>query len=457
MKKKSNALLCSVIRRIALWVLVVAVAVCGTACGDEETTVKKGKLRESLKSETKVTEAPTGEVTPEVTPAETTKTLTLWCTAVETSSERMAYDQAINELSRRYPDITINMEASPNDDYKFKLKSAMSTGDIPDIFYTWGCSFLSDFVDIGRVYCLDKAYGRYSGRLTETMCRNTMYNGKKYGIPMSMTVVTLFVNMDLLRTAGFDSVPTDYDSLVACCDALKAQGITPFGCSREEWCISEYIEPIILKTVGAATLDGIFRGKLSWDNNAVANAIDIFQNFIRKGYFAATDAYRNHDEVKTDFMKGRYAFYQNGSWNCADMANNCEFDVRVSEFPVMDASRGKTGQLIGGPTDALAVSAETKDPELTAQVAYEFAELVSKYNYLFGGGLPAWKVDYSTDDVNPLLRKVAEMVHEADYLVLYGDTAMPSSRIDDYLMAIAKVYNGIISGTGFVNEMKLAE
>ena len=383
--------------------------------------------------------------------------LTMWCIATKSDSNRHSYEAAIAEMEKKYPDTKLNWEAIENETYKQKIKAAVSGNNMPDIFFTWSCAFLGDFVKEDKVYCLDDAYKGFADKLPEKMCKNTTYNGKKYGVPLTMNIVGLFANLDILKEVGYDDVPETYEKLIECCDKLVAAGKIPFGCAgKETWCVTEYLESIIEKSCGAKTLDDIFVNGATWDNQDVAKAVDIFQEMIKKGYFDPDGISLGNDDVKANFMAGKYAFYMNGTWNCGEFAAKEGFNVKVSEFPVIDGTKAKLGQLIGGPSDTLAVAKSAKDAENTAKYTLELGQLICKYGYLDGCGLPAWTVDYNADSVNALTKSVAEIVAKSDYMVLFGDTAMPADEAGKYLEQVAKVYGGEVDGAGFIAALKAA-
>ena len=326
----------------------------------------------------------------------------------------------------------------------------MADPEMPDIFFTWSGAFLGDFVDAGQVYCLDEAYQNYAELLPEVMLQNSTYDGKHYAVPLTMNIVTLFANMDLLKEAGWDHAPTTYDELIQCCDDLVAKGIIPFGCSGSAtWCVTEYLEPIIEKTIGYEAMNKIFAGRGTWNDPAIAKAVDTFQEMITKGYFDPDGLSLGNDQVKANFIAGKYAFYQNGSWNCGEV-NDAEGNFQVALFPVMDAEKATYGQVIGGPNDALAVSAASKDPDLAAKVAFELGKEICHYGYLAGSGLPAWTPDYDTSAVKPLVADVAKIVAESEGMVLFGDTAMSADPANIYLSYVAQVYGCEIDGAGFI-------
>ena len=379
-------------------------------------------------------------------------TLTMWCIATESDANRPAYEQAVAEFEAAHPDIDIQWEAFENQSYKTKIKSAMSDPDsLPDIFFTWAGAFLGDFADMGTAYCLDEAYKPFAEQLPEVMLQNASYGGKHYGVPLTMNIVTLFANMDLLAKAGWDHVPQTYEDLTACCDALVAAGITPFGCAgKETWCVTEYLEPIMEKTIGYEALNEIFAGRATWNNEGVANAVATFQDMINKGYFDPNGMALGNDEVKANFIAGKYAFYQNGSWNCGEV-NDAEGNFQVALFPVMDSEKATYGQVIGGPSDTLAVSSHSKNADLAAQAAFELGRAICHYGYLAGSGLPAWTPDYDTSAVKALVSDVAKIVAESEGMVLFGDTAMSADPANTYLDYVSQVYGCEIDGAGFIS------
>lgn len=87
--------------------------------------------------------------------------LTMWCIATESDSNRKSYELSIADFEKAHPEINFTWEAVENQAYKTKIKAAVSANEMPDIFFTWSCAFLGDFVEAGRVYCVDEVYAQY--------------------------------------------------------------------------------------------------------------------------------------------------------------------------------------------------------------------------------------------------------------------------------------------------------
>ena len=363
------------------------------------------------------------------------------------------YNHAITELKSAYPNINANIRFFENEEYKQKIRLDAMAGALPDIFYTWTGSFLGEFVDLGEVYCSNDVIKKYvsNGDITKVMLKNCTYDGKYYGVPLYMNSVVMYSNMDLLKKAGYKSVPKTFEDLLKCCEELVNNGITPFGCAGSEtWCITEYLESIIEKNIGADALNSVFAGESSFDDPSIEDSVDLFKKMIAKGYFNNDIANASNDDVSGRFYDGEFAFYVNGSWNCGWFSDDPEFasKLEITEFPVFDSKKANSGMLIGGPADGLAVSVFAKNPEITSEYAVALAKIVSKQGYLRGNGLPAWKISYDDSSVNSLTKTVAKMLADAKGLVLYGDTAIKDK--DTYLRYVQSIISDDIDGNAFI-------
>lgn len=433
-------------KKVLALLLAMGVMISLVGCG--ETAATEAPAAEGAPAATEA--APAATDTPVAEVSEPTD-LTMWCIAVESDSNRHAYEAGIADFQAAHPEINLTWEATQNQEYKTKLKAAVAANEMPDIFFTWGAGFLKEFVDADRVYCVDDVYAKYASQLPEVMMSNYTFDGKRYAVPTNFNIVAMFANTEILKQAGIDKVPATYEELMTCCDALVAKGIIPFGCSgKEAWAISEYLESIVEKSVGATALKDMYMGNASWNNEGVIKAIEKFQEMINKKYFDPEGPALTNDETKANFIAGKYAFYINGTWNCADIAKAGLQDVvQVSEFPVIDSTKSQLGELIGGANDSLAVAASSKNAAVAAESAFEIAKNICHYGYLDGNGLPAWTPDYDTSALNPLTQSVAAIVAQSKQNVLFGDNFLSADKANIYLDYVTQAYANAIDAKAY--------
>ena len=372
-------------------------------------------------------------------------TLTLWSIATESDSSHQAFVDGIAAFEAEHPGVKIEHVTTENEAYKTKIKAAMSSGEgLPDIFFTWGMGFLGEFVNAGRVYCVDNEYEAYKDELPEAMTVNVRYDNKMYGVPYTMSLVTLYANMDLLAQVGYEDIPATYEDMMACCEALKAAGIIPFGVSGKElWCLSEYVEPLVIKSVGGQALRDMYNGEASWNNDGVVKAIEAFQGMVENEYFDPSAAALGNDEVKNNFIAGKYAFYQNGSWNNKDIGEQAQFTVKAGTFPVLDDSI-PLYSMIGGPNNTLAVTESCEHKDLAVAAAFELAKFMSDADYKSGANLPCWAADPNAE-VNDLIQAAADMASKAEDMVLFGDNFLNADAANTYLDYIGLAYAGDVT------------
>lgn len=382
-------------------------------------------------------------------------TLTMWCNIPESDGYRHALECAIDDLEDKYPNVKINWEAFEYESYKIKLKAAVAANELPDIFVTPTGSFLGVFTEAGCIYCLDDMYEEYEDELPECMLTTSTFGGKHYGVPYNMNTIILFANMDLLKEAGYDEIPTTYNDLIECCEALKKKNITPFGVAGSEtWCVSEFAESLMLQTVGAETLSDLFYGNETWDNEGIALAVDMFQSWNESEYFASNGENLTYSEVLINFESGDYAFMVTGTWNCLNIATTADFEVAISGLPVIDSEKAEEGLFLGGPSEAFAVSSGSEHPQAAAQFSFELGRLMSHYGYLDGCGLPAWEIYGDTSDIEELSLEAAQMNLEATGFVLYGDVAIDDDDFETYYSYMEQIYDGSIDGQGFIEGLE---
>lgn len=383
--------------------------------------------------------------------AEEEITLKLWSIATESDSSHQAYVDAIAAFEAAHPGVKIEHVATENEQYKTKIKSAMSANKgLPDIFFTWGMGFLGEFVNAGdRVFCVEDAYQAYKDELPEPMTVNVRYDGKMYGVPYTMSLVTLYANLDILKEVGYEAIPATYEDMIACCDKLVAAGYIPFGVSgKEAWCLSEYVEPLTIKSIGGQKLKDIYNGVASWNDEGVVAAIEAFQDMIKKGYFDPSASALSNDEVKNNFIAGKYAFYQNGSWNNKDIGEQAKFNVVAGTFPVLNPDNASLYAMIGGPNNTLAVTESCEHKDLAVEAAFFLARYFSDADYKSGANLPCWAADPEAE-VNALIQAAADMAAKAEDMVLFGDNFLSADAANTYLDYIVQAWAGDITAAEY--------
>ncbi|MDD6826957.1 MAG: extracellular solute-binding protein [Oscillospiraceae bacterium] len=383
-------------------------------------------------------------------------TLTLWSIATQSDTFRESYDKAIADFEASHENVKIVHEAFENESYKTKIKAAVAANELPDVFYTWAGGFSQSFVESGKVLALDSYYDKYKDELSEAALKNITYDGKLYGSTMVTPVSVMWYNQKIFNDNGL-STPETWDDFVNVCKKLRESGIDPIATSaKDKWVLAMLHDGLTLKSVGPEKLQKTLlkQGGSYSDPDFLLSAQKI-KELVDINAFIDGAAALSNDEASAEFYNGKAAMYFTGSWMGASIMTDAKNpdDFSVAPIPVVNSANAKITDFMGGGADSLMVAASTKNADLSAELAFELTKGISKYGYLSGAGIPAWKVNYDDSVVPPLTKKVAEYANNATSFTLWFDTLLSSEDANEYLPLLQKLYLGSLSPEDFQKEM----
>ena len=383
-------------------------------------------------------------------------TITLWSIATESDSFHTAYADAIKDFETSHPGVKVVHETFENESYKTKIKSAVAANELPDVFYTWAGGFSQLFVDSGKVLDLTSYCANYKEDLSEAAVANITYDGKVYGSTIVTPVSAMWYNQKIFKENNLEA-PATWDDFVNVCTTLKAAGVTPIATSaKDKWVLAMLHDGLTLKSVGPEKLQKTLlkQGGSYSDPDFLLSAQKI-KELSDIGAFIDGAAALSNDEASAEFYAGKAAMYFTGSWMGGSIMTDAAdpTDFSVAPIPVVNDKNAKLTDFMGGGADSLMVAASTKDADLSAEFAFEVTKGISKYAYLSGAGIPAWKVNYDDSSVPELTKKVTEYANSATSFTLWFDTLLESEDANEYLALLQKLYLGSITPEDFQKEM----
>lgn len=188
-----------------MWVLGAAMALVVAACSSGATTDGTAPAPTETEAASTDTEGPAPTEAP---PEQVTIRYFTFSAAPDHLAD---LDAMIAAFNKENPNITVQVETAPFDEYFAKLQTQIAGGDAPDAFelnFENFVSFASKGVlaDLGPLMASDKGFdrGAYYQRAFEAFS----LDGTQYALPESYSTVLLFYNKDLFDRAGIP-YPTD--------------------------------------------------------------------------------------------------------------------------------------------------------------------------------------------------------------------------------------------------------
>jgi ABC-type glycerol-3-phosphate transport system substrate-binding protein len=301
--------------------------------------------------------------------------LTVWAGDIPDDSPDHAYAKAlVTGFQAQYPDIQLDYVGLGNDGFKDKLKVTMASGSgLPDVFQTWGGSVMGGYADAGKLLDLTKDLKDVPGSAAAASA--VTWKGKIYGVAPFFAVAGLFVNEGIFKANNL-KVPTTVEGFEAVCDALKAKGIQPFACgAKDKWPALALYMYLTNRFGGDASAKASKR-QLAYDSAAFVKAAQLYQKWVKAGYFGATPLGEGYGDAQQLMFTGKAAMMITGSWMCANFSSKDMTDQTIAfyAFPALaKGGVGKATDLMGMTDIGYAASVTAKDKKDAAVKFLKYA------------------------------------------------------------------------------------
>lgn len=129
-----------------------------------------------------------------------------------------------------------------------------------------------------------------------------------------------WVNLELLKQAGYQRPPVSWEEFFSLCDRLKDQGITPIAHSEEAWQVATVFEAVALSVAGAQWFAQAFNQHSSsqaFKDSKFAQVINTFRRL--KPYCSVDNLGRDFSLVSADIISGKAAIQIMGDWTRGEL------------------------------------------------------------------------------------------------------------------------------------------
>lgn len=387
-------------------------------------------------------------------------TLKLWHIWVtDSESNKEPFEKALAEWNKARPDIQLQAEATENEAYKNRIRTAMAVNEAPDIFYCWGAGFARPFVDAGKVLALD---GYLEDGLREKLIPGSLehftYGERVYGLPVYMIAGVLYCNEELFRDNGLE-IPETYDELLEAVRSFKEKGITPMAVGgKDSWTGMFYHNILAIRTAGIELCNKALNKEASFDRPEFVEAAFRLSELVKAGAFDESCMTLTRDEAEAEFKNGKIAMYYNGNWVAGSLdREECPVKgkIAVRNFPVLADSAGDPGGFVGGAIDTFMISSGTKHREEAVSALIKLAESFCRESYLAGATLPAWKLDLGVEDISsPLAGDISRLLESGTGFVLAWDTYLTGSEVETHKNLVADIFADKLTPEEFARKMQ---
>lgn len=383
-------------------------------------------------------------------------TLTMWHIWSQTSNDAngKVLKDTVEEWNEANPNVQIKVEAVENERYKAKIKTAFAVNELPDIFYAWGGGFSKPFIESGEVLNLTQYLDKDTeNKINKEMLNNVSYNNNIYGLPLTLSVGTFYCNKKLFSEANV-KIPDNYEEFLEAVKMFESKGFTPLLVGEKDtWTGMLYYDILSLREGGIGGSMDSYNG--SNKSETILKAAYRLKKLIDMKAFNESALNLTRDESETFFKQGKIPMYYTGNWFIGELKNadpSVISNVVVKEFPVMKDGKGNKKEFLGGTSEYLMISNNSKYKKEAVEAAKFITETVSKKYYEFGSGLPAWNYTGDKSNINELTKELEDLTENASYN-LYSDIYFGEEKGNMRKELIHQLFKDQITPEYFAGEM----
>lgn len=279
-------------KKLLSLLLTAAMAASLTACGSGKDTAADQPAAQQTKEEQKTKEEqPAAEQAEEAQPAEASGeavTLKVFSNLPDRTSGQGLVEQTLfDSYMAENPNVSIEVEALSDEEYKTKFKAYASGSQMPDLVNVWGQpGFLDEVMEAGLLAELNPDdYADYN--FLPGSLDGFSKDGKLYGLSRNTDVMCFFYNQKIFDDNGWE-VPATYEELLDLGDKVRAAGLQPVAMyGGDKWSLYIYIHDIAEQLDGsgimAKTTDVINNHDFS--DPTFKQATDLFVEAVDRGLF----------------------------------------------------------------------------------------------------------------------------------------------------------------------------
>ena len=395
--------------------------------------------------------------------------ITIWSPTDREAIEAWWKDK-IAEWNKDHPEIQVSREAIDRSDsyaYDNKIATAVTSNDLPDIFYVDGPQ-VSYYAANGITVPLDDYFTDEDKAdfVNSSMTQNT-YDGKLYAVGATESSVAFYYNKDYLDQVGVD-VPESWDDLVDACAKLKEAGIQPFNYSdKDNYHFEHLMSALALKAYGTSIADDLASDKEAYNGEKMVAIYQKMKDMIDAGYWGDGILSTDFNTERNMFEAGKAAFTVDGTWNCGNFQNDSDttlFDAQkigVTRIPYIDEAN-KTVEMGGGSDTYYITTLNKSDEEIAATVKFiKYLTSVDSINEMCKSSPTTYaeKVtidtgNYLLDDVNAIMAENTESKLE---IPTYDSNTAAMDTIRNSLQALATGASAQEVGDDIVDKMSAYE
>jgi len=325
-----------------------------------------------------------------------------------------------------HPNVTINITILENEAFKTKLATSIQSGEVPDLFQSWGGGIMAAQADAGALKDITADIAGWQDTINPGALSIYAYNGVQYGVPWDMGMIGVWYNKALFADAGITEPPATWDEYLADVTKLKDAGIVPLAIAGKDQWPSMHLWTYLTLRIGGGEAMAQMVQSGDWNTDACKaagaevlklNALDPYQDGFKAADYNAEAAAVGNGKAAMEVM---------GQWAPAVQIDQSADKKGIGDdlgwfpFPTVTGGAGAPTDGVGGG-NGIAVGKDASPEALDFLKFFSSVENATKINENNFGLSPIVGTEGAITDPN--LQAVLAGRGDATFMQLYLDQA----------------------------------
>ncbi len=350
------------------------------------------------------------------------------------------WPETVKAFEEKYPNIKLEFEYVSGEAFHDKFQIMAASGDIPDVFTTYGSSRSGYVIDRGMV----KDLRPYLTKELKSKYDPTIWNpqgpkGEIYIISPNLAVCTVvYINPKLQKKLGL-STPKTLDEMIAQVPAIRKAGLTPLAfANKGQWQAQSLLLSMLTDRMGGVKwFDKAIAGKAKFSDKPFVDAISVIKKMTDAKLFPAGVNQLEGTAAWGEFVADKAVYLLDAGWRISALKKAAKPEdfaqYKLMAFPSIDGevTKGSSAATTG---ESFGMNAKLKGAKEDAALKFiafmsgkEASEILTKY-----GTTTTYKVDLSKMEIDPLTKQYAELIRNQSmgYVI---DAKMDSEGVNNLL------------------------
>lgn len=252
-----------------------------------------------------------------------------------------AFAQVAKDYSAANPNVTINIDYIPSLDLPSKIETMFLAGNEPDVivFNYMGPSL--DWIKSGLAVPLNdqiKQWGLDSQFKEDALKTWAEPDGRLAGIPLPGFDWPVWYNMDILKKAGVDKIPTTQAEMIDVAQKVRKAGFQPFSIGGKMGALTQLYQTVINQAFTQEDQALHYREGNYGSSDAAKKVTQSFNDLWKAGVFCDGCEGMDWGAMESNYFDGKAAMGFDGMWAYNAAPKAIQEVTTLGGFPVLDGA-----------------------------------------------------------------------------------------------------------------------